>query len=63
MTNYIYKLRCNIAHLRYNQDDISVNWGKCVEALVEIIYSIYKKCDTEIVSICTNKGAWKPIGM
>lgn len=61
-SNYIYRLRCNIAHLRYNQDDFSnVDWSKCVNAIIEIIYSVYQQCDSKINQICMSKSAWKDI--
>lgn len=61
-SNYIYRLRCNIAHLRYNQDDLSnVDWSKCVDAIIEIIYSVYQQCDSKINQICMSKNAWKDI--
>ena len=63
-SNYIYKLRCSIAHLRYDQDDTSnVNWMKCTEALIEVIFSVYQKCDSNIIQVCTSKTSWKPISM
>ena len=58
-TSYIYKLRCNIAHLRYNQDDLSnVKWAQCVNVLIEVVLSIYQKCDENIISVCDEKEAW-----
>lgn len=63
-SNYIYRLRCSIAHLRYDQDDTSnVNWIRCTEALIEVIFSVYQKRDSDIIQICTNKNSWKPISM
>lgn len=63
-TTYIYKLRCNIAHLRYKQDDTSsVSWVKCVNALIDVVLSIYQKCDYDIVSVCTAQNAWLPFSM
>lgn len=60
VSHYIYKLRCNIAHLRYNQDNVLkyVNWDICVEELTAIIYSIYQKIDTKVCSVCESKGVW-----
>ena len=38
VSSYIYRLRCSIAHLRYEQDDISnVDWENCITALIEIL--------------------------
>lgn len=62
VAKYIYRLRCNIAHLRYQQDDISdVNWKNCIAAIIEILYSIYQKRDSEIVQVCNYKKSWAPI--
>jgi len=57
--SYIYMLRCNVAHLRYKQDDTSsVSWIRCVTALIDIVLSIYQKCDAKIISVCTAQNAW-----
>lgn len=62
VANYIYKLRCNIAHLRYQQDDISnVDWEKCIAASVEVLYSIYQKLDNDIIQVCNSKNTWTVI--
>ena len=58
---YIYKLRCNIAHLRYNQEEISdIRWNQCFEVILDIIFSIYTKCDLDIKKICLSKTMWRP---
>lgn len=63
-SNYIYKLRCNIAHLRYDQDDVSnVDWTSCTEALIEVIFSVYQRRDSDIIQVCTSKGAWNSINI
>lgn len=63
VARYIYRLRCNIAHLRYNQYDClkDVDWEKCIDALLCIIYSIYNKLDERITNVCTYKNSWKQI--
>lgn len=62
--SYIYMLRCNVAHLRYKQDDTSsVSWIRCVIALVDVVLSIYQKCDSKIISVCTTQNAWIPFTM
>lgn len=63
VANYIYKLRCNIAHLRYEQDDLlmDVEWKKCIDALVNIIFSIYTKLDDRVTNVCLDKKSWKKI--
>lgn len=61
-SKYLYRLRCSIAHLRYNQDEIrNINWSKCIEAIVDIIYGIYNKRDKDIVELCNKSGAWNII--
>ena len=61
---HIYKLRCNIAHLRYNQDVLpDINWESNIKALIEIIFSIYQKRDADIVEICLSKNSWKTISI
>lgn len=60
MANYIYKLRCNIAHLRYKQEDLpNVNWSGCIDALLEIVFSIYQHRDIDIIQACECKKTWK----
>lgn len=60
---YIYKIRCNIAHLRYKQDNIvsSIKWGKLLNSMSEIIYLTYQKMDNDINRICLNKETWKKV--
>lgn len=55
---YIYKIRCNIAHLRYNQENILsiVQWEKLIDSICEIIYSTYQRMDKQIINICINKN-------
>lgn len=64
VSSYIYRLRCSIAHLRYEQDDISnVDWENCITALIEILCSIYQKCDKDIVEVCKSKRSWTEISI
>lgn len=59
---YIYKLRCNIAHLRYQQDSMpNVDWEQCLMCLIEILYSIYEKRDRDISKVCEGKNSWTEI--
>ena len=61
-STFIYRLRCNIAHLRYNQEELLVSdWRQCIESLVNIITSIYTKRDTNITHICISNNSWKRI--
>lgn len=63
VSRYIYKLRCNIAHLRYNQEEIIIDvpWEKRIECLAMIVLSIYQKCNEKIVHIGTEKFVWTSI--
>lgn len=63
VAKYIYRHRCSIAHLRYNQDTSFKNsdWKGITEALVEVVYSLYIACDDSINTICTNKHVWTPL--
>ena len=62
VSSYIYKLRCSIAHLRYQQDDISnIDWENCITALIEILCSIYQKRDKDIIEVCKSKKSWAEI--
>lgn len=63
VSRHIYKLRCNIAHLRYNQEEITtdVPWEKRIECLAMIVLSIYQKCNEKIVLIGTEKSVWTSI--
>ena len=64
VSSYIYRLRCSIAHLRYEQDDISnVDWENCITALIDILCSIYQKCDKDIVEVCKSKRSWTEISI
>lgn len=57
---YIYKIRCNLAHLRFKQDSLPLKCDKSVmlEELSSIIADTYENLDTQIVSICESKSAW-----
>lgn len=57
---YIYKIRCNLAHLRFKQDALPLKCDKSVmlEELSSLIADTYERLDTQIVSICESKSAW-----
>lgn len=58
----IYKIRCNIAHLRYQQDKLEVNdWKSLLAHLTSVLYSIYEKRDKEIIEINEYKNTWTEI--
>ena len=60
---YIYRIRCCIAHLRYNQDNTlrDLAWDKLIAITSDIILSAYQKLDTEIIEICMAKNIWTPV--
>lgn len=60
MSTYIYKLRCNVAHLRYKQECLTdVNWAKCIDILLEIATLIFQRRDSEIIQACNNNNTWE----
>lgn len=63
VSQHIYKLRCNIAHLRFNQSELTLamGWEQLISSFVEIIISIYSNLDAEIISICKNNNSWNKI--
>ena len=58
--DYIYKIRCNLAHLRFKQDALPLKCDKMVmlEELAGIIADTYEALDAQIVSICETKNSW-----
>ena len=60
VSKYIYKLRCCIAHLRFEQENFDLNdtQDKVFDKLVEIIYGIYSQNDAEISKACNSKSPW-----
>lgn len=63
VAKYIYKIRCNIAHLRFNQDalDIDEIKNEILQRMAEIIFNTYENTGTEIMDICNDKNLWKEI--
>lgn len=60
VSDHIYKVRCNVAHLRYGQTPIinDINWISLIEALAHLNFEIYEKLDNEITSVSETKKAW-----
>jgi len=60
---YIYSVRCNIAHLRYKQEQLleNVKWKVMLEYVSNIVLSIYEKMDGELVQLCQDTNAWTPL--
>lgn len=63
VASYIYKIRCSVAHLRFNQPQLlaTVHWDTLIENLALIIQTTYQKLDTEIIEICSLKESWEKI--
>lgn len=63
VSNYIYRIRCNIAHLRFNQEILEIEELKTeiIRYLSEIILNTYQNNDLDIVNICHSKSPWKEI--
>lgn len=65
VSEIIYKIRCTIAHLKYNQSKYleEINWEKHLVALSSLVLSIYSQCDAQLVSLLTNKEAWEKLSL
>lgn len=63
VAKYIYKIRCNIAHLRFNQDVLDIDGIKneILQRMAEIIFNTYENNKSEIIEICNDKKLWKEI--
>lgn len=59
----IYRVRCNIAHLKYGQETISemADMQKMIEKISKIVLLVYSKRDEEITNLCTSTGAWRKL--
>ena len=59
----IYKIRCQIAHLRYGQDTYldTLNWDKQLTGIVGLVLAIYQRCGTRIEATCGSNDAWHNI--
>ena len=54
VNNWIYNLRCSIAHFRYGQtknDNIN-DWNKIFSLMLELLESIYCNVDQDVKDIC-----------
>lgn len=63
VSEMVYKVRCNIAHLKYRQENLSVmdNMKQLVENLIQITYSVYNEMNSQIIDLCSNTMSWKPM--
>ena len=61
VSEYIYKIRCNIAHLRYKQDTslMPKDWDCAIEKLAKLVFEVYSNRDKDIIQICELNSAWK----
>lgn len=57
----IYRVRCNIAHLKYGQETIAemADMQKMIEKVSKIVLLVYSKRDGEITNLCMSTGAWR----
>lgn len=61
VSDFIYKLRCNIAHFKYKQDEdiCKVDFIWLIENMSKIILNIYETMDDNIVNLCETTEIWK----
>ena len=54
VNNWIYDLRCSIAHFRYGQvkEDNLNNWNDIFGLMLELLVSIYNNIDKDVQDIC-----------
>lgn len=59
----IYKVRCKVAHLRYEPKNLSetIDWKKLLTAIVDLVLATYQHCDKEIIVTCCAKKVWDEI--
>ena len=59
----IYRVRCNIAHLKYGQETIAemADMQKMIEKVSKIVLLVYSKRDGEITNLCMSTGAWRKL--
>ncbi|PTQ84505.1 hypothetical protein C8U37_10872 [Trichococcus patagoniensis] len=64
VANYIYKVRCNVAHLRYNQEQFleTIQWRELIENVTNIVLSIYNTMDDKINKLCKDTDSWVSLG-
>lgn len=55
VSNWIYDLRCTIAHFRYGQDkeETPYDWDKIFVLMLELLVSIYHNIDIDMQDICS----------
>ncbi|MCI8276120.1 MAG: hypothetical protein HFI66_11050 [Lachnospiraceae bacterium] len=54
VNNWIYDLRCNIAHFRYGQvkNNDTYEWNHIFALMLELLVSIYSNLDQNVQNIC-----------
>lgn len=59
----IYRVRCNIAHLKYGQETLAEmsDMQKMIEKVSKIVLLVYSKRDGEITNLCMSTGAWRKL--
>lgn len=63
LANYIYRRRCQIAHFKYRQEGISDEnmLDESNERLVEIVCSMYRKLNNDIVAVNSHFNTWSDV--
>ena len=59
----IYNIRCNVAHLRFNQDRVQypADRATIMQEFVSLILNIFQNVDSVIKDVCLHKSTWKPL--
>ena len=54
LNNWIYDLRCTIAHFRYGQikEDNEYDWDKIFSLMLDLLVAIYRNIDQDVQDIC-----------
>lgn len=63
VADHIYQIRCSIAHLRFNQDDIlkSIDYKKEISTLIEITCNIFSSLNDKICKYNLVMNAWQTL--
>lgn len=63
LANYVYKRRCQIAHFKYMQEEIKDEsvLDKSNERLADLVCSMYRKLDNDIVTVNKHFKTWSDI--
>lgn len=58
--DYIYKIRCNLAHLRFKQDALPLKceYDIMLDEITALIADTYENLEEKIIEICSLKDSW-----